>query len=129
MIVLVSWQGGGMLGEGIFLVWGQVVAVTSYRSQVQFFLVVQQVEDGLCGRYGVGCCGVLANFISFFYLGFFSRYIYTSVGMGPCFGDSHKESNFISTGVLFFMKITTSPYRGVTPEIVHSPCFILLCNF
>ena len=70
MIVLVSWQGGGMLGEGIFLVWGQVVAVTSYRSQVQFFLVVQQVEDGLCGRYGVGCCGVLANFISFFILGF-----------------------------------------------------------
>ena len=37
------------MGEGVLIVWGRVVAITYYCSQLQFSVVVRQRAADLCG--------------------------------------------------------------------------------
>ena len=67
----------------------------SYRSQVQYFLVVCLVAADLRDQYGVQWCVLV--FIAWV---LFSSILHTYVGLGTYFGGSHKESSLMALSIL-----------------------------
>ena len=88
---LVHYQYGGMVGEGVFIFRGRVVAVAPYCSQVWFFLRLVWLQTSFVG--GTGWVSVTANCAVLHSLGFSPGKIRTYVSTGPYFDDSHKESS------------------------------------